>query len=236
MLLNISNLSCHYGVIRALNKISITIEENGIYAIIGVNGAGKSTLLNTLCGIVPISEGSIYFQDTDISYLDPFEIKKLGISLCPEGRKIFKSVTVEENLHAGAYILKDKKVLLQNIETCYSYFPRLKERRKQLAGTLSGGEQQMLAISRALMSDPKLLLFDEPSMGLSPILVDVVFEAIVSIHKEKNIPSIIVEQNSEMALSIANYAYVLEVGEITLRGKGKELLESDEVRKKYLGI
>ena len=234
-MLQIENLSCHYGVIQALKNVSINIKGKGIYAIIGANGAGKSSLINVLCGLVPASGGSAIFNGKQITDMQPHEIIQLGISVCPEGRKIFKSVTVYENLLAGAYTIKDKKSVGSNVDMVYEFFPRLSERRKQLAGTLSGGEQQMLAIGRALMSNPKLLLLDEPSMGLAPNLIDLVFETIVKIYKEKDLPSIIIEQNSEMALSIADYAYVLEVGCLTLEGTGKELLGSDEVQKKYLG-
>ena len=234
-MLKIENVSCHYGVIQALHNVNIHIEKKGIYAIIGANGAGKSSLINVLSGLVPVSSGKVLFEGTEITDLQPHEIIKTGISVCPEGRKIFKSVSVYENLLAGAYIMKDKAEIQKNIEMVYDFFPRLSERRKQLAGTLSGGEQQMLAIGRALMSNPKLLLLDEPSMGLAPNLIDFVFDTVVKIYEEKNLPSIIVEQNSEMALSIADYAYVLEVGHLTLEGTGKELLESEEVQKKYLG-
>ena len=234
-MLKIENVSCHYGVIQALHNVNIHIEKKGIYAIIGANGAGKSSLINVLSGLVPVSSGKILFEGTEITDLQPHEIIKTGISVCPEGRKIFKSVSVYENLLAGAYIMKDKAEIQKNIEMVYDFFPRLSERRKQLAGTLSGGEQLMLAIGRALMSNPKLLLLDEPSMGLAPNLIDFVFDTVVKIYEEKNLPSIIVEQNSEMALSIADYAYVLEVGHLTLEGTGKELLESEEVQKKYLG-
>lgn len=234
-MLRIENLSCHYGVIQALHEVSIHIEKKGIYAIIGANGAGKSSLINVLSGLVPASSGRVMFDGVEITDLQPHEIIKTGISVCPEGRKIFKSVSVYENLLAGAYIMRDKAEIQKNVEMVYEFFPRLSERRKQLAGTLSGGEQQMLAIGRALMSNPKLLLLDEPSMGLAPNLIDFVFETVVKIYEEKNLPSIIVEQNSEMALGIADYAYVLEVGHLTMEGTGKELLASDEVQKKYLG-
>ena len=234
-MLKIDGVSCRYGVIRALKNININIEKPGIYAIIGANGAGKSTLIKALSGLVPIAEGSIVFNGVDITCMDPHEIIRQGISISPEGRRIFKTVSVYENLLSGAYIMKDKAKVQENIEMVYQMFPRLAERRKQLAGTLSGGEQQMLAVGRALMSDPKLLLLDEPSMGLAPNLIEFVFETIVDIYKKRQIPSIVVEQNSEMALSIADYAYVLEVGKITLEGTGKDLLVSDEVRKRYLG-
>ncbi len=234
-MLSIEHLSCHYGVIQALNDVTINIEKKGIYAIIGANGAGKSSLINVLSGLVPASSGKVVFEGKEITDLQPHEIIKTGISVCPEGRKIFKSVSVYENLLAGAYTLKDKGEIQKNVEMVYEFFPRLSERRKQLAGTLSGGEQQMLAIGRALMSNPRLLLLDEPSMGLAPNLIDFVFDTVVKIYEETELPSIIVEQNSEMALSIADYAYVLEVGHLTMEGTGEELLASDEVQKKYLG-
>ncbi len=234
-MLHIDDLTCHYGVIKALDHINIRIDANGVYAVIGANGAGKSTLIKTIAGLVKPTSGSITFFDEIISGLQTYEVVGKGISVCPEGRHVFKSVTVFENLMAGAYILNDKERIQTNIENVFSYFPRLYERKKQLAGTLSGGEQQMLAIGRALMSNPKLLLLDEPSMGLAPNLVDAVFDVVVRIHKEKEIPIIIVEQNSEMALSIAEYAYVLEVGKLALEGTGNDLLNCDEVQKKYLG-
>jgi len=234
-MLKIKNLTCHYGVIKALDSVNIDIETNGIYSIIGANGAGKSTLIKSICGLIKPTEGSIEFMDTDLTKLNTYEIVAEGVIVCPEGRRIFKSVSVYENLLAGAYILKDKKLINENIEIVHSFFPRLFERKKQLAGTLSGGEQQMLAIGRALMANPKLLLFDEPSMGLAPNLVDFVFETMARIYKEQKIPIIVVEQNSEMALGIADKGYVLEVGKLVLEGTGQELLNSTEVQKKYLG-
>ncbi len=234
-MLEIKNLTCHYGVIRALHDISMTIPDDGIFAVIGANGAGKTTLINSIAGLVTPTEGSINFNGTEITELHTKDVIRNGIALCPEGRRVFKSISVYENLVAGAYIMKDKKRVEENIEEVFRLFPRLKEREKQLAGTLSGGEQQMLAVGRALMTDPKLLLLDEPSMGLAPNLIDFVFETMERIHKELHIPIIVVEQNSEMALSVADYAYVLEVGEMTLQGTGQELLESDEVKNKYLG-
>ncbi len=234
-MLKISNLNCHYGVIRALKNVSFEIDKSGIYAVIGANGAGKSSLINVIAGLISAASGEITFNGTTITDLQPNQVIKEGISICPEGRKVFKSVSVHENLLSGAYIIKDKARIKENLDMVYEMFPRLFERKKQLAGTLSGGEQQMLAVGRALMSNPKFLLLDEPSMGLAPKLIDFVFETVVEIYKTRNIPIIIVEQNSEMALSIADYAYVLEIGEITLQGTGKELLGSDEVQKKYLG-
>ena len=234
-MLEVKHLTCHYGVIRALNDISFTIPDDGIFAVIGANGAGKTTLINSISGMVSPTSGSICFNGTEITELPTKDVIRTGISLCPEGRRVFKSISVYENLLAGAYILNDKERIEKNVQQVYELFPRLKEREKQLAGTLSGGEQQMLAVGRALMTDPKLLLLDEPSMGLAPNLIDFVFETMVRIHNERHIPIIVVEQNSEMALSVADYAYVLEVGNLTLSGTGKELLESDEVKNKYLG-
>jgi branched-chain amino acid transport system ATP-binding protein len=231
----VSHLNCHYGVIQALKDVSFEIKKSGIYAIIGANGAGKSSLINVTAGLVPASSGSIIFNGTTITDLQTNQIIREGISICPEGRKVFKTISVYENLLSGAYILKNKPQIIKNLDMVFDMFPRLYERKKQLAGTLSGGEQQMLAVGRALMSNPKLLLLDEPSMGLSPKLIDFVFETIENIYKKNDIPIIVVEQNSEMALSISDYAYVLEVGKITLHGTGKELLNSDEVQKKYLG-
>jgi branched-chain amino acid transport system ATP-binding protein len=234
-MLSIKNLQTHYGVICALNDVSIEIPKEGIYAIIGANGAGKTTLLKTITGLVKPTNGSIVFKGKDITNCETHQIVNEGISLCPEGRKIFKTLTVYENLLAGAYICNKDRFVKEKIEMVYSLFPRLEERKKQVAGTLSGGEQQMLAIGRALMSNPELLLLDEPSMGLAPNLVELVFETVEKIYDEQKLPVLLVEQNAEMSLNIANYAYVLEVGKIVLEGTGKELLNSEEVHKKYLG-
>ena len=222
-MLEIKNVSCHYGVIQALKDISITIPDEGIYAVIGANGAGKSTLINTIAGLVTPTSGSITFNGKEITSIPTKDVIRNGIALCPEGRRIFKNISVYENLLGGAYVVKDKKRVAENVEYVYDLFPRLRERRRQLAGTLSGGEQQMLAMGRALMTDPKLLLLDEPSMGLAPNLIDFTFETIVRIHKERHIPSLVVEQNSEMALSVAEYAYVLEIGKLTLQGTGADM-------------
>ncbi len=234
-MLEIKNITCYYGVICALKDVTITIPDDGIYAIIGANGAGKSTLINSIAGLVTPASGTIVFNGREITSIPTKDVIRTGIALCPEGRQIFKNISVYENLVGGAYIMKDKKRIEENVQYVYELFPRLKERHKQLAGTLSGGEQQMLAMGRALMTDPKLLLLDEPSMGLAPNLIDFTFETMVRIHQERHIPSLVVEQNSEMALSVADYAYVLEVGRLTLEGTGKELLASDEVKNKYLG-
>lgn len=234
-MLEIKGLTCHYGVICALTDINLSIPDQGIYAVIGANGAGKTTLISAIAGLINPSSGSILWNGTELTVTPTKDIVRLGISLCPEGRRIFKNVSVRENLLAGAYHLTDKAHIRGNMERVFDMFPRIKEREKQLAGTLSGGEQQMLAVGRALMADPKLLLLDEPSMGLAPNLIDFVFETVEAISADRKIPIIIVEQNSEMALSIADYAYVLEVGCITLQGSGQELLECEEVKRKYLG-
>ena len=234
-MLEIRNVTCHYGVVRALNDISLSIPDEGIYAVIGANGAGKTTLIHAIAGLIIPTEGTITFDGVELTSLPTKDVIRQGIALCPEGRRIFKAISVRENLVAGAYSVKDKAVIEENIEQAFTLFPRLKEREKQLGGTLSGGEQQMLAIGRALMTNPKMLLLDEPSMGLAPNLIDLVFDTIMRIHQERKIPSIIVEQNSEMALQVANYAYVLEVGNMTLEGTGEDLLNSDEVKNKYLG-
>jgi branched-chain amino acid transport system ATP-binding protein len=234
-LLEIKKLTCHYGVIKALHDVSISISDHGIHAVIGANGAGKSTLINAIAGLITPTSGSIKFNGEELTSIPTKDIVRHGISLCPEGRRIFKEITVYENLLAGAYTNRNKVKIEESIEQVYALFPRLYERQRQQAGTLSGGEQQMLAIGRALMADPKLLLLDEPSMGLAPNLIDIVFETIVRIYRERKIPSIVVEQNSEMALSIANRAFVLEIGEVVLSGTGQELLQSSEVKNKYLG-
>ncbi len=234
-MLHVNNVTCHYGVIKALDSVTMQMDSNGIYAVIGANGAGKSTLIKAICGLVKPTSGTIEFMGTRLTGLNTYEIVGHRVIVCPEGRRIFKSVTVLENLMAGAYVLNDKEEIETNLEIVFSFFPRLLERKKQLAGTLSGGEQQMLAIGRALMASPKLLLFDEPFMGLAPNLVEQVCESIERIHKERSLPIIIVEQNSEMALSIADRGYVLEVGKLVLEGTGSELLSSPEVQKKYLG-
>ena len=234
-MITVSDLEIQFGKRTLFQDVNLKFTPGNCYGVIGANGAGKSSLINVLSGLVPASSGKVVFEGKEITDLQPHEIIKTGISVCPEGRKIFKSVSVYENLLAGAYTLKDKGEIQKNVEMVYEFFPRLSERRKQLAGTLSGGEQQMLAIGRALMSNPRLLLLDEPSMGLAPNLIDFVFDTVVKIYEETELPSIIVEQNSEMALSIADYAYVLEVGHLTMEGTGEELLASDEVQKKYLG-
>ncbi|WRS27518.1 ABC transporter ATP-binding protein [Oscillospiraceae bacterium MB08-C2-2] len=233
-MLTVQNLNTFYGRIHALKGANITVGEGEIVTLIGSNGAGKSTLLNSITGIVPVASGEVLYQGENITNSPPAHIVKKGISLSPEGREVFPALTVEENLKLGAYTRKDKGQIQAAFERVYDLFPRLKERIKQSAGTLSGGEQQMLAIGRALMSEPKLLLLDEPSLGLAPNLVLLIFELIQSINKQ-GVSILLIEQNANMALSIAHRAYVLEVGSITLSGDAKELSGNDKIRKAYLG-
>jgi len=233
-MLVVENLFVNYNVIKALKDVSCRVEQGEIVALIGANGAGKTTTLNAISGIVPSTSGRITFQGKDITGTPPHQIVMQGISQVPEGRRVFANMTVLENLEMGAYTRNDSKAIKEEIEHVFKRFPRLQERKKQLAKTLSGGEQQMLAMGRALMSRPKLLLLDEPSMGLAPMLVEQIF----SIIKEINATGttiMLVEQNANMALSIANRAYVLETGEVVLSGAAKQLAEDPEVRKAYLG-
>jgi branched-chain amino acid transport system ATP-binding protein len=234
MMLEVENLNVYYGAIHALKGISFHLEEGEIVALIGANGAGKSTTLNTVSGLLRANPGKIVFESEDITETPPQEIVKKGIIQVPEGRKIFSRMTVMENLEMGAYTQTDRTVIEQNLEAVFTRFPRLKERQKQLGGTLSGGEQQMLAMARGLMSKPRLLLLDEPSMGLAPILVEQIFEIIQSIN-EQGTSILLVEQNAQMALSIADRGYVLETGKTVLEGEGQELLQNPLVEEAYLG-
>ncbi len=234
-MLEIRDLHVSYGAIKAIKGISISVPEKGIVTLIGANGAGKTTLLRTISSILKPESGSINFNGKEIGGMPADKVVELGISQSPEGRMIFANLTVKENLEMGAYIRKDRENVEADYELVYSLFPRIKERLKQLGGTLSGGEQQMLAISRALMSRPKLLLLDEPSLGIAPILVKAIFEKIVELNTMTGITILLVEQNANIALSVANYAYVMETGKITLEGEAKSLLANEEVRKAYLG-
>ena len=233
-LLTIENLEVFYGVINAIKGISFEVNEGEIIALIGANGAGKTTILNTITGLVPAKSGSIKFEDKDLLKTPAHKIVSMGIAHVPEGRRIFQQLTVFENLKLGAYTRKDKKEIADTLELVYERFPRLKERRTQIGGTLSGGEQQMLAMGRALMSHPKIILMDEPSMGLSPLYVTEIFDIIRSVN-ESGTTVLLVEQNAKKALSIANRAYVLETGKIVLSGDAHELMNNDSVKKAYLG-
>ncbi|NCC81167.1 MAG: ABC transporter ATP-binding protein [Clostridia bacterium] len=233
-MLKIENLNVHYGGIHALKGINLNVEKNKIITLIGANGAGKSSTLRAISGLVKSSGGSIIYKGEDITTVKTTEKVKKGITLVPEGRRVFANLTVYENLLLGAYLRNDKKEIESDIEYVYSLFPRLKERVWQHAGTLSGGEQQMLAIGRALMARPELIMMDEPSLGLAPLVVKDVFNIIQEIHKQ-GMTILLIEQNANAALNIADYGYVLETGKIVLEGPGKELAENEEVKKAYLG-
>ena len=233
-MLEVKDLQVYYGVICALKGISFEVNQGEIVSLIGANGAGKTTMMQSVVGMIPKKSGSVIFDGHDITKTPCHKIVQLGMTQVPEGRRVFQELTVYENLMMGAYTMRDQNQFKEDLESIYARFPRLAERRNQVAGTLSGGEQQMLAMSRALMSHPKLLMLDEPSMGLAPILVDQIFEIIKDLHASGT-TILLVEQNASKALEIADRAYVLETGSITLSGTGKELAASDEVRKAYLG-
>ena len=233
-LLEIKNLEVFYGVIQALKGISFNVDEGEIITLIGANGAGKTTTMQSVIGLIPKKGGTVTYNGKDITHTPAHKLVGLGMAQVPEGRRIFQELTVYENLLMGAFLNKDKKSVKEDIERIYNLFPRLCERKGQIAGTLSGGEQQMLAMGRALMSRPKLLMLDEPSMGLSPLLVDEVFTIIKDLNKEGT-TVLLVEQNAGKSLAISDRAYVLENGKIVLSGTGEELLQSEEVKKAYLG-
>lgn len=233
-MLEVNDIHVYYGAIHALKGVSLSVKEGQIVALIGANGAGKSTTLRTISGLLRPKVGDITFEGESITKKNVQSIVRSGISQVPEGRRIFAPLTVLENLELGAFTRKDKDDVAHDMELVFKRFPRLAERKKQLAGTLSGGEQQMLAMGRALMSRPRLLLLDEPSMGLSPLFVKEIFDIIQHIN-EQGTTILLVEQNAHMAMSIADYAYVLETGKITLEGPGQELMQSEAVRAAYLG-
>ena len=233
-MLEIKNLEVYYGVIQAIKGVSFEVNEGEVIALIGANGAGKTTILHTITGLIAPKAGTVTFEGQEITKLPGHKIVTKGIAHVPEGRRVFADLSVWENLRLGAYTRKDKKEIEESLEMIYQRFPRLKERRNQLAGTLSGGEQQMLAMGRALMSKPRIILMDEPSMGLSPIFVNEIFKIIEDVSKAGT-TVLLVEQNAKKALSIADRAYVLETGNITLSGNAKELMNDDSVKKAYLG-
>ena len=233
-MLTVENLNVYYGMIHALKNVSFHVEEGEIVALIGANGAGKTTTLQTVSGMLQAKSGSVHFENQDITKMPSHRIVQLGISHVPEGRRMFANLTVYENLRMGAYTRKDKKEIEESLARVYERFPRLKERTRQLAGTLSGGEQQMLAMGRALMSNPRLLLLDEPSMGLSPLLVSEIFDIIESISKQ-GVTILLVEQNAKKALSIADRGYVLETGKIVMEDSAQALLNNEDIKKAYLG-
>lgn len=234
-LLEVNNIHTYYGKIHALKGISLTVNEGEIVTLIGSNGAGKSTTLNSICGIVPASEGTIILDGEDITQVPPHNIVTRGVVQSPEGRKIFSRLTVRENLEMGAFIRDDQAGIERDIKDVYARFPRLEERKSQLAGTLSGGEQQMLAIGRALLTQPRILLLDEPSMGLAPMLVDQIFDVIEFLNKDTGVTILLVEQNAQMALAIADRGYVLQSGYITHSGDAAELRQNKAVIEAYLG-
>ena len=232
-MLSLSEVHCGYGNIEIIKGISLTVEKGQIVAIIGANGAGKTTTLKTIAGLLPVRSGSITFDGNDITKVKPHDVVKMGISQIPEGRQVFSELSVQDNLIMGGYTISDRHLIKTRIEEQYNRFPRLKERYKQMAGTLSGGEQQMLAIARALISSPRMLLLDEPSMGLSPLFVEEVVEIIQEL-RDGGMTILLVEQNAGMALEIADYAYALETGKIVIEGTGEEMMRNEEVRKAYL--
>lgn len=234
MMLNVENLQVYYGAIHALQGVSFYLEKGEIVALIGANGAGKSTVLNSISGILRSREGMVCFEGQDLQQTPPQDIVRKGVIQVPEGRKIFPRMTVAENLEMGAYTQSDRATIDRDMEAVFERFPRLRDRRNQLGGTLSGGEQQMLAIGRGLMAHPTLLLLDEPSMGLSPILVEQIFDIIQDIN-EQGTSILLVEQNAQMALAVADRAYVLETGKIVMQGTGDNLLKDPNIIKAYLG-
>ncbi len=233
-LLEVKDLNVHYGMIHALKDVSFHVEKGEIVALIGANGAGKTTTLHTVTGLIEASAGSIIYKDQDVTKLPGHKLVPLGMAHVPEGRRVFADMTVLQNLKLGAYTRKDKAEIEESLENVYKRFPRLKERKNQVAGTLSGGEQQMLAMGRALMSKPEIILMDEPSMGLSPILVNEIFDIIKEVNKSGT-TVLLVEQNARKALSIADRAYVLETGRVVLDGDAGELMNNEQIRKAYLG-
>lgn len=233
-MLKVDNINVYYGAIHAIKGISLEVKQGEIVTLIGANGAGKSTILKTISGLLRPKTGEVIFENMKLNTVEAQEIVRAGVCQVPEGRRVFANMSVYENLELGAYLQKDKAVIKKSLEHVFEKFPRLKERTNQMAGTLSGGEQQMLAIGRAMMSKPKVMLLDEPSMGLAPLLVKEIFSIIKEIN-EAGTTILLVEQNANMALSIANYAYVLETGKIVLEGNAKELAESEEIKKAYLG-
>ena len=233
-MLRIEKVNVSYGSIHALHDISLTVNDGEVVSLIGANGAGKTTTLHTITGLKGATEGVIEYDGKDLRRMDPSHIIRIGMAHVPEGRHVFTQMSVQENLEMGSYIMNDKSQIKKNMDMVYEYFPRLLERKKQLAGTLSGGEQQMLATGRALMSNPRIVLMDEPSMGLSPLLVKEIFHIIKTLH-QNGITVLLVEQNAKMALAVSDRAYVLETGRISMSGKASELLANDNIKKAYLG-
>jgi len=235
-LLKVSNIETYYGPIMAIRGVSFEVPQGGIVTILGANGAGKSTVLKTICGVMDPQKGSVVFEGREIQRMDPDKVMRLGVSHVPEGREVFPFLSVRENLRMGAYTRRDADGVAYDLEAVFGYFPVLRERADQRAGSLSGGEQQMLAISRALMARPRLMLLDEPSLGLSPKLVKDIFEIVVRINRELGVTILLVEQNANMALQTADYGYVLEVGRIVMADTCARLLQKEDIKEFYLGI
>jgi branched-chain amino acid transport system ATP-binding protein len=233
--LEVKNLVVNYGVITALQGVSLSVKQGDIVTLIGANGAGKTTTLRAISGLLKTRSGDVFYQGKNITNLAAHKLVELGIAHVPEGRMVFANLTVMENLRMGAYLVKDKAAIQREMDYAFNIFPRLKEREKQIAGTLSGGEQQMLAIGRALMSKPRFLMLDEPSLGIAPLLVQKIFEKIVEINRDHGITVLLVEQNANLALEISSYGYVLETGRILLHGSSASLRENPQVRSAYLG-
>ncbi|MEJ8823052.1 ABC transporter ATP-binding protein [Variovorax humicola] len=236
MLLELRGISASYGAIQAVSKVSLQVPRGGIVALLGSNGAGKSSTLNTISHLVDPTHGEVIFDGKAIHRLPSDDIVQLGLVQVPEGREVFKDMSVTENLELGAYLRRNRREMAEDFDKVYAMFPRLKERRDQRASTLSGGEQQMLAIGRALMSRPRMIMFDEPSMGLSPLLVEQIFESIQRLNREQGLTILLVEQDVRLALTVASHAYILENGEISLEGPSSQLINDPAVRKAYLGV
>lgn len=234
-MLEVKDIHVHYGAIHALKGVSLSVKQGDIVTLIGANGAGKSTTLRALSGLLKVSNGEVRFEDKSIAGVGSHKIVQWGLSHCPEGRRVFPRLSVKENLELGAFLRNDKAAIKADLEQVYELFPRLKERVAQMAGTLSGGEQQMLAIGRSFMGRPKLLMLDEPSLGIAPILVQEIFKTIKKINETQRMTILLVEQNANQALKLANYAYVLETGKVVLHGKASELAEDPRVKAAYLG-
>jgi len=234
-MLEVKKLGVNYGAINALQEVSLTVRRGDIVTLIGSNGAGKTTTLKTISGLLKARSGEILYEGRNVANLPPHEIVKLGISQVPEGRMVFANLTVLENLKMGAYLQRDREVIQRQMDYVFGVFPRLRERLKQIAGTLSGGEQQMLAIGRALMSKPRFLMLDEPSLGIAPLLVKTIFEKIVEVNQRQGITILLVEQNANLALQVSRYGYVLETGRISLHDESAALRQNPQVRKAYLG-
>lgn len=235
-MLRVEHINAFYGDVQTLFDVSMKIDEGEIVTILGSNGAGKTTLVKTICNLLPVRSGEIYYREKRIDKSPAYQRVEMGISLVPEGRRLFPDMSIMDNLLLGAYSLKDKKQIKDNLEWVISLFPWLKEREKQSAGTLSGGEQQMCAIARGLMIRPKLVIFDEPSLGLAPVIVDQIFETLAKITKDNESTILLIEQNAQTALEISDRGYVLENGHIVLEGTSEELLTSEEIQKSYLGL